>query len=203
VTHGDGKVTITNRRMKREAEDRKQANERQLRYARKKKGLNDGEDDGKDDAKMTPLSSSSSSSSSSFTKTPIGVSVDKPPPTSGAKPKKQAKSPPDERGKHWAIQTIRELTGYYPRKILWVEIIAALGDVADVPKLTECFRAWAKVSNNAANSVWFLDWYPNGIPAKQNGNGHNGRSVAEINTANAEEATRRTVERMRNGRNGS
>lgn len=61
VTHGDGKVTLTNRRMRREAKEREQANNRQNKYRSKLKKRSDGKSDGENDGEVTLHSSSSSS----------------------------------------------------------------------------------------------------------------------------------------------
>lgn len=65
VTERDGKVTLINRRMSREAKEREGANLRQERYRERLRLNGDGKSDGAGDAKITPPSSSSPSSSSS------------------------------------------------------------------------------------------------------------------------------------------
>jgi uncharacterized protein YdaU (DUF1376 family) len=62
VTQGDGKVTLTNRRMLREAKERENANLRQKRYRRKERREGDADRNGRNNGKVTPPSSSSSSS---------------------------------------------------------------------------------------------------------------------------------------------
>jgi hypothetical protein len=62
VTHGDGKVTLINRRMQREAKDRAQANNRQYKYRERQKHKNNEQGDGESDGKVMTYSSSSSSS---------------------------------------------------------------------------------------------------------------------------------------------
>jgi len=63
VTERNGKVTVINRRMKREERERKSRNERALRYRQKMKRESNAESDGESNAKVTCISSSSSSSS--------------------------------------------------------------------------------------------------------------------------------------------
>lgn len=63
VTERNGKVTVINRRMKREDRERKSRNERALRYRQKMKRESNAESDGERNAKVTCISSSSSSSS--------------------------------------------------------------------------------------------------------------------------------------------
>lgn len=64
VTDADGKVTLSNRRMMREAKERENANFRQKKYAEKRRRGNDAASDAHNDAGMTAPSSSTSSSSS-------------------------------------------------------------------------------------------------------------------------------------------
>lgn len=68
VTERDGKVTLINRRMFREAKEREGANLRQERYRERLRLNGDGKSDGAGDAEITPPSSSSSSPSSSSSK---------------------------------------------------------------------------------------------------------------------------------------
>lgn len=180
-------VTVINRRMKREARERLMTNERV-----KKHRCNAPETEVKRECN-TP--SSSSSSPSDLSKPSYEGLEAKPPP----KPKaKKPKKPRDERADHWAIQAILSLTGRWPKKVIWDEIITTLGDSPDLPRLTECFLAWAKAGRYEGNSTWFLDWFVNGIPSQGNGYKSHIRSVAEQNRINAEEAARRMEERLKN-----
>jgi uncharacterized protein YdaU (DUF1376 family) len=86
VTHGDGKVTLTNRRMQREAKEREQANNRQNKYRDRRKQNSNGASDGKSDAAVTLYSSSSSSTTISSNEENSG--------SSGGKPPAAANSPP-------------------------------------------------------------------------------------------------------------
>jgi hypothetical protein len=152
----------------------------------------------KHDAKgeITPSSSFSPSSSPSGLSKPSNEGLD----TLPAKPRKASKPQAlkDPRAQHWAIQTIHSLTGYWPKKILWDEIISALGDVPQPEKLTDCFKVWVKAGHYSGNTSWYLDWFVNGIPATK-GSPRNyapRQSVAEQNAANSAIALQRTLERM-------
>ncbi len=93
VTHDDGKMTLTNRRMKREAKEREAANHRQKNYIDRKRRGNDTDDDGESDGEMTSLLQSSSSSSSSKGSGGSSRANGKPPPTAAgsdnSKPNRQ------------------------------------------------------------------------------------------------------------------
>jgi uncharacterized protein YdaU (DUF1376 family) len=83
VTHDDGKMTLVNRRMRREAKARKAANNRQLAYTKRKKGVNDATDDGANDEKMMSYSSSSSTNNvSGGGRNSYAPAREKPPPDS-------------------------------------------------------------------------------------------------------------------------
>lgn len=145
-------------------------------------------------AKPMANDSSSSSSSSSTSNKSESTNVDSDKPT---------KPPKDERSNHWAVASIRSLIGYYPKKILWDEIIVALGDEPQVERLAECYKAWSRVSGNASNSTWYLDWFVNGIPANRNGTQARSpnnwqQSKTAGNEAEAAEAIRRMEERLKN-----
>lgn len=82
----------------------------------------------------------------------------------GANAPKQKSSTADPRSSHPAIQAVKEITGQYPNKLNYDEIIETLGDEPDKAKLKDCATAWGKVSKNIFNLVWVFEWYPNGIP---------------------------------------
>lgn len=78
VTERDGKVTLINRRMDREAKEREGANLRQERYRDRKRREGDASGDAASDTEVTPPSSSSSSSSSSTSKKELASPAKKP-----------------------------------------------------------------------------------------------------------------------------
>lgn len=116
VTFGDGKVTLTNRRMHREGKEREQANLRQKKY--REKGQRDSDEImlARGDAKVTPPSSSSTSSSNYNSTTP-----------------RAREGPPPA---HPAVQTYRTVFGFDP-PIFGQEQIEA--------EVTEEFVIWLDV----------------------------------------------------------
>jgi uncharacterized protein YdaU (DUF1376 family) len=155
VTERDGKVTLKNRRMSREAKGRENANIRQQKYRERHGDAgNNGTGDAQSNAEVTPPSSSSSSYS------PNGE-ADTPPPE-GVSHKK----PPDPRTKHPAIQAVRRHLKSYPDVAVRDDVIAALGDAPDEVKLAECRRTWVTQGFNPQSLIWAIDWYVTGIPDK-------------------------------------
>lgn len=80
--------------------------------------------------------------------------------------------------KHRSIQLIKEITGYYPRKNLHAEVIDALGDNPDIPRLRECFDTWTANGYNPQNMTWLFEWYKENMyyvpPGKKILNRHRG-----------------------------
>lgn len=69
----------------------------------------------------------------------------------------------DERSRHPAILCVKGVTGRYPIKTNYDQVIEALGDTPDGTKAAECYKWWTFGGRNAAGLGW-LDWYTNGIP---------------------------------------
>lgn len=64
---------------------------------------------------------------------------------------------------HPAIQAVKDVSNYYPPKVLYPEIIKCLGDSPDIARLTDCFKMWVANGHNPQNyEGWLFDWYPNG-----------------------------------------
>lgn len=78
VTERDGKVTLINRRMSREAKEREGANLRQERYRERMRREGDATGDALSDTEVTPPSSFSSSPSSSTSKKELASPAKKP-----------------------------------------------------------------------------------------------------------------------------
>lgn len=91
--------------------------------------------------------------------------------SAGPKPHKRDERQRDPRGKFPAIQLVKQLTGYYPRNILYDKIIEVLGDHPDFHRARECATEWAARGFRMDNHNWIFDWYVNGIPEAKNGNG--------------------------------
>jgi hypothetical protein len=96
-------------------------------------------------------------------------------PTRGAQKKPPTQS--DPRSSHPAIQAVRELTGYFPAKLAYDDVIATLGEHFDMGKLRACAVAWSKVTKNMMNLTWLFEWYVSGIPSKNGGNGNGQKRV--------------------------
>lgn len=82
---------------------------------------------------------------------------------------KRAPKPKDERTNHPAIQLIRGVTGKFPPKAIYDDIIKVLGDSPNGAKFSEVHKTWVRRGFNAGNFDGQLEWYRIGIP--QNGNG--------------------------------
>lgn len=85
-----------------------------------------------------------------------------PPPT----PPKTA----DARRSHPAITALHEVTGIYPPKEIWDEVIDRLGVDVDIGRLKTCYAKWRARGYAKGNYTGIIDWYHDGIP-EPNGNG--------------------------------
>jgi len=83
-----------------------------------------------------------------------------------AKPKRKRRSTADPRTAHPAIQAYRTAVGgrAYPKRELYDPIIEALGETPDIPRLTDCRRAWIARGFKPVNYAWLFEWYQDGIP---------------------------------------
>lgn len=106
VTVHNKKITLTNRRMAREAKDKKNNAERQHRYRNRQR--NDSNNDGSN-VEITPLSSSSSSSSTANINTPTEYSSSREDPKSNDCPQKEI------------IETYHRVLPECPRVVIWNE----------------------------------------------------------------------------------
>lgn len=85
--------------------------------------------------------------------------------------------PDDTRHEHPAIVAIREVSGKYPPKNTWDEIIGLMGVNVDVVRLKKCFVQWQIRGYKPVNYGWATDWYANDhIPEQGKGNGTNRRN---------------------------
>ena len=67
--------------------------------------------------------------------------------------------------------SFRRLTGRYPPKINYDQVIDVLGDNPDELKMKHCYQEWCGRGYKPVNLAWLLDWYVNGIsktPMKKN-----------------------------------
>lgn len=82
--------------------------------------------------------------------------------------------PLDPRSVHPAIIGIFEVSGIYPPKEIWDEIITRVGAEIDTVKLKKAYTTWRARGYNKVNYDWILEWYLEGIPKLgKNGNGTN------------------------------
>jgi biotin operon repressor len=99
------------------------------------------------------------------------------------------KSKTDPRSKHPAILCVKGITGHYPPKVNYDEVITILGDSPDGQKAAKIYKLWTFGGRNARGLGW-LEWYRDGVPdyaggPRMNGN-HNGngktapRPAAEV-----------------------
>ena len=94
------------------------------------------------------------------------------PPSAGAQapapkpPKKSPKTPPPPE-----IETVRAITGRYPDKVLWPQIIATISSSGkDSEYIGSLYTTWRSRGYSPTNYAWLLEWLPNGIPTT-NGKG--------------------------------
>ena len=71
-------------------------------------------------------------------------------------PKKSSKEPV-----HPAISAYHRVTGKYPNKAIYPQVIDTLGDAPDEVFMSECWASWCKVSQNPSPYRWLFDWYKN------------------------------------------
>lgn len=72
---------------------------------------------------------------------------------------------------HPVIIAIHEVTGRYPPREIYDDLINRLGfGIEDLPRLKQCFIKWRARGYNKVNYDW-IEWYHEGIPkaGKQNG----------------------------------
>jgi len=95
---------------------------------------------------------------------------------------------PDPRSKHPAILMVKGITGKYPNRTLWDDIIKQVGDHPDGEKAAACYRAWVTKGYNASALTWLTEWYKTGIP-KYNGSNAPARRQAVDADGNVIEVT--------------
>jgi hypothetical protein len=104
--------------------------------------------------------------------TPTATQRAAPKKSSAGKPHKRDERQRDPRSNYPAIQLVKQLTGYYPRMILYDKIIETLGDHPDFQRAKDCAVEWATRGHRLDNHNWIFDWYVNGIPERSvNGSG--------------------------------
>ncbi len=79
---------------------------------------------------------------------------------------KKKKKQKDKRNISPAIISFRRLTGLYPPKINYDQVISVLGDSPDEAKMKRCYQEWCGRGFKPTNLNWLLDWYVNGVPVR-------------------------------------
>lgn len=72
----------------------------------------------------------------------------------------------DPRSSHPAIMALREVTGRYPAKEIYDDMIATIGDMPDLDRLRKVNSAWIANGFKPTNYAGIVDWYHHGIPLK-------------------------------------
>lgn len=76
----------------------------------------------------------------------------------------------DPRASHPAIVAVRECLRRYPDKLIWDEVIAALGDAPDVERLQLCRREQIKRGINPQSLMFVFELYVNKSNERSTGN---------------------------------
>jgi hypothetical protein len=79
---------------------------------------------------------------------------------------KKKKKTKDERSMSPAIISFRRLTGLYPPKVNYEQVISVLGEQPDEAKMKRCYQDWCGRGFKPTNINWLLDWYVNGVPVR-------------------------------------
>lgn len=90
-----------------------------------------------------------------------------------------------DRKKHPAIFAIWQVTGTYPPKEIWDDLIDRLGSEIDSVLLASCYRKWRARGYNKANYDWAVEWYVEGIPKVGKYNNGHGNHQQRKPTSNA------------------
>jgi hypothetical protein len=143
--------------------------------------------------KMSPLSASTLTNPTpnpdkSGVNPDIAMSPEPIEPSKEPKTKKGADAPPrrepkafDPRIIHPAIKAVRSFIHCLPDEQNRDEVIEALGDAPDMPKLAECYRVWKKQGWNKVSLVPATEWYVHGVPEKYMNGGENAQSIPHRN----------------------
>jgi DNA-binding Lrp family transcriptional regulator len=152
-------------RMERDERGRQQNRDRQAEHYKK----TNGKPNGNLTPKLTPVSRKPNAKPNGASSSSTSTSIKK----EEKEIRPQAAKPADERHNHPAIVNVREVTGTYPPKEIWDELIGRLGVNIDLVKLKRCYSKWRVLGFKKTNYNWALDWYIDGIPEQQ-GNKTNG-----------------------------
>jgi hypothetical protein len=84
----------------------------------------------------------------------------------------------DPRTKHPAIQLFREITGNYPARVNYDELITIWGESPNEISATDCYKEWCRRGYNSRSLIWAVEWYKLGIP--QNGRNDDRHNPAPV-----------------------
>jgi hypothetical protein len=60
---------------------------------------------------------------------------------------------------HPTIQTIKKLTGYIPKKVLWELLVKTFPDGLEMDKAQNALERWVGKGWNPLNLDWLFNWY--------------------------------------------
>lgn len=95
---------------------------------------------------------------------PCPVSARKRAPVKSASRKKPAQTETDSRATHPAIVAFRDIVLKFPKKPVWDQIIAIIGDRPDRLKLEKCYVEAMMRGPWCSNGYKWVEWYRDGIP---------------------------------------
>ncbi len=108
--------------------------------------------------------------------------------------KKKKRSKTDPRSALPAIIAYHRITGIYPPRPNYDQVIHLLGDQPDEKRMQECYQAWCARGYNPTNMNWLLEWYANGGPP--------GKVIGKNKILVGLDAVRAEQERLRAEQNG-
>lgn len=98
--------------------------------------------------------------------------------TGPAKKPRKPRAPADPRSVHPAIQAIREVMVRNPPKALYDRLIEAVGDIPNIPLMSEMWREWREVRRySPENFAWITEWYRKGGVCDIRGNRIDGNGL--------------------------
>jgi hypothetical protein len=79
---------------------------------------------------------------------------------------KNRNSRSDPRSKSPAILCAKSITGRYPPKAIYEDVIQVFGEQPDSLKAARCYKEWVSRGYNQNSYKWLLEWYVLGIPER-------------------------------------
>jgi hypothetical protein len=87
-------------------------------------------------------------------------------PVSREKTPRERNAPSSSRqtSKHPALEAVKQVSGYYPRRNLFKRVIEIVGDTPDISRLQAAYDTWTANGFNPLNlKGWLFDWYQEGM----------------------------------------